>query len=76
MKVLTIAALASVASTLFIDLSKRDSPLDIKLEMAGNTAVKASITNIGPTDLKVLKTGSFLDGTAVEKVEVFQGGKL
>ncbi|KAF2244174.1 metallo proteinase [Trematosphaeria pertusa] len=73
MKFLALAALASLASSISIELSKRESPLDVKLEMTGNTELKASVTNTGSEDLKVLKTGSFLDETAVEKVEVFQG---
>ncbi|RYP77822.1 hypothetical protein DL771_000919 [Monosporascus sp. 5C6A] len=73
MKVLTgVSLLASLASAVSVDLGKRDSPLDVKLEMVGNTAVKASITNNGETDLKLFKTGSFLDEAAVEKVDVFQ----
>lgn len=75
MKVSTFATLASLASAVSVDFSKRDSPLEVKLEVTGNTAVKASITNAGAEALKVLKTGSFLDKAAVEKVEVFQGGK-
>ncbi|RYP82546.1 hypothetical protein DL769_001652 [Monosporascus sp. CRB-8-3] len=73
MKVLTgVSILASLASAVSVDLGKRDSPLDVKLEMVGNTAVKASITNNGETDLKLFKTGSFLDEAPVEKVDVFQ----
>lgn len=75
MKFLAIAAVASLANAVSLDLSKRDATLAVKLEMTGNTAIKASITNTGSEDLKVLKTGSFLDDTAVEKVEVFQGGR-
>ncbi|RYP46868.1 hypothetical protein DL768_006965 [Monosporascus sp. mg162] len=76
MKVLTgISVLASLASAVSVDLGKRDSPLDVKLEMVGNTAVKATITNNGETDLKLFKTGSFLDEAAVEKVDVFQARK-
>merc|ERR1712222_94637 len=73
MKFLALATLASLASSISIELSKRESPLNVKLEMTGNTELKASVTNTGSEDLKVLKTGSFLDETAVEKVEVFQG---
>lgn len=40
-----ISLFAAAASALSVDLNKRDSPLDVKLEMVGNTAVKASITN-------------------------------
>ncbi|KAF2786217.1 metallo proteinase [Melanomma pulvis-pyrius CBS 109.77] len=73
MKVLSIATLVSLASAVSIDLAKRESPLDVKLEMTGNTAVKAFITNTGSTDLKVFKTGTFLKDTPVEKLKVFQG---
>ncbi|KAL7619687.1 hypothetical protein AAE478_010229 [Parahypoxylon ruwenzoriense] len=69
-----ITLLASLASAVSVDLTKRDSPLDVKLEMVGNTAVKASITNTGVTDLKIFKTGTFLDDSATEKVAIYQGG--
>ncbi|KAI1464831.1 metallo proteinase [Daldinia caldariorum] len=70
-----ISLFASLASALSVDLNKRDSPLDVKLEMVGNTAVKASITNTGASDLKVFKTGTFLDeNAATEKVAIYQGG--
>ncbi|KAI2782786.1 metallo proteinase [Daldinia loculata] len=70
-----ISLFAAAASALSVDLNKRDSPLDVKLEMVGNTAVKASITNTGASDLKVFKTGTFLDeNAATEKVAIYQGG--
>ncbi|KAF2115652.1 neutral protease [Lophiotrema nucula] len=72
MKASIIATLTALATAAVVDLGKRDSPLDVKLEMVGNTAVKASITNTGAADLKVFKTGTFLDNSAVEKVQVFQ----
>ncbi|GME28774.1 peptidase m35 deuterolysin [Neofusicoccum parvum] len=68
---LSIAALATAASAVSLNLNKRDSPLDVKLEMVGNTEVKASVTNTGASDLKLYKTGSFLDTAAVEKVEIY-----
>ncbi|KAK5629842.1 hypothetical protein RRF57_005557 [Xylaria bambusicola] len=70
------ALLASVASAASIDNAKRASPLDVKIEMVGNSGIKASITNTGSSDLKVLKTGSLLDSVATEKVKVYQGSKL
>jgi deuterolysin len=75
MKFFTLAAVASLANAASVDLTKRDSALDVKLEMVGNTAVKAKITNTGADALKVLKTGSFLDKASTEKVAVFQGSK-
>ncbi|KAJ0332066.1 hypothetical protein COL5a_001765 [Colletotrichum fioriniae] len=74
MKFLTgLSCLAAAASAVVVDLNKRDSPLDVKIESTGNTAIKASITNTGASDLKVLKAGSILDKLAVEKAEVFAG---
>jgi deuterolysin len=73
MKFFAVAAVASLANAVSLDFNKRDSALDVKLELTGNTAVKAVITNTGSEDLKVLKTGSFLDKAAVEKVNVYQG---
>jgi deuterolysin len=75
MKLFAVAAIASLANAVSLNFNKRDSALDVKLELTGNTAVKAVITNTGSEDLKVLKIGTFLDDAAVEKVEVFQGCK-
>lgn len=68
---LSLAALAAVAFGFSLD----DSPLNVELEFTGNTAVKALIKNTGSEDLKLFKTGTFLDDTHVEKVEVFKAGK-
>ncbi|OJD38964.1 peptidase m35 deuterolysin protein [Diplodia corticola] len=72
MKFLTgsILALATVVSGISVDLNKRDTPLDVKLEMVGNSEVKATLTNNGDSALKLFKVGSILDKTAVEKTEV------
>ncbi|KAF1842637.1 neutral protease 2-like protein [Cucurbitaria berberidis CBS 394.84] len=74
-QVLSFAALASLATAFSDVLSKRDSPLSVALEVTGNTNVKAVITNKGSEDLKLFKTGTFLDDSQVQKVEVFQSGK-
>ncbi|PVI06074.1 metallo proteinase [Periconia macrospinosa] len=73
MKFLSLAALISLANAASVDLAKRDSLLDVKLEMTGNTAIKAKITNTGSEAVKVLKVGSFLDKIPTEKVSVFKG---
>jgi deuterolysin len=65
--------LASLASAASVDLAKRETPLDLTLELVGNTAVRASVTNSGSEPLRVLKTGSILDNLEVEKSEVFSG---
>uniref|UniRef100_L2G6H0 Neutral protease 2 n=1 Tax=Colletotrichum fructicola (strain Nara gc5) TaxID=1213859 RepID=L2G6H0_COLFN len=76
MKFLTgLSCFAALASAVVVDLNKRDSPLDVKIEAVGNSGVKASITNTGASDLKVFKTGSILDKLAVEKAEVFAGSE-
>lgn len=65
-----VALLASLASAASM---KRASPLDVQIEQVGNSGLKATITNTGAEDLKVLKTGTILDSAPVEKVHVFQG---
>lgn len=40
-----VSLFAALASAISVDLAKRDSPLDVQLEMVDNTAVKAKITN-------------------------------
>ncbi|KAH7138855.1 metallo proteinase [Dendryphion nanum] len=73
MKAFTIASIVSLVSAHAINLPKRSTGLEVKIELTGNTAVKALITNTGDSDLKVLRSGSILDDTPVEKAEVFQG---
>ncbi|KAL0253140.1 hypothetical protein SLS55_010591 [Diplodia seriata] len=68
---LSIATLASAVSAVSLNLNKRDTPLDVKLEMVGNTEVKATVTNNGESALKLYKAGSFLDSAAVEKAEIY-----
>jgi deuterolysin len=74
MKLFTISTIASLASATVVDLAKRNTPINVRLEVVGNTAVKAWITNTGGTSLKLFKTGSLLDDSDVEKVKVFQKG--
>ncbi|KAH7311394.1 metallo proteinase [Stachybotrys elegans] len=73
MKFFTGALLASLANAASVELAKRDSPIDLSLELVGNTAIKAHLTNTGSESLKVLKTGSILDTLEVEKSDVFAG---
>jgi deuterolysin len=73
-QVLSVAALASLASAVSAALDKEGSPLSVSLEVTDNTAVKATIKNTGSEDLKLFKTGTFLDDAHVEKVEVFKAG--
>lgn len=72
----SISVLATLASAASVNIGRRAAPLAVELEMVGNTDVKATITNTGAEALKIFKTGTFLDDSAVEKVEVFQAGKF
>lgn len=74
MKVLSFATLIALVNASAV-VNKRASALDVKLEMAGNTAVKASVTNNGAEALKVWKTGSLFGQHATEKAQVFQGSE-
>ncbi|KAJ4165040.1 hypothetical protein LMH87_006687 [Akanthomyces muscarius] len=75
MKLLTsVTMLASVALAVPRSLSTRqtnDSPLDVRIEMDGNSRVKAVLTNNGNKELRLLKTGTFLDQAPVEKAKVY-----
>ncbi|KAI8207959.1 hypothetical protein KHU50_008159 [Colletotrichum sp. SAR 10_65] len=64
-----ISCLAALANGAAINLGKRAGPLDVKIEQVGNSELKASITNTGTTPLRVLKAGSILDGSPVEKAQ-------
>lgn len=68
-----IALLASLVSA--ASMGKRGSPLAVQIEQVGNSGLKATITNTGAEDLKVLKTGTILDSAPVEKVQVFRGSE-
>lgn len=76
MKFVAGLALASLAVAAPAVHQRAPTPLDIKLEMQGNSKVKAVVTNNGKNNLKVLKTGTFLDNTAVEKAQVFSDDTL
>ncbi|RYO85049.1 hypothetical protein DL764_009234 [Monosporascus ibericus] len=69
--------LAALANAAAVELDQRatPSPLDFKIEMVGNSQIKASITNTGNSALRVFKTGSILDSRPIEKVKVSHGGK-
>lgn len=74
MKVFSVLALVNYALAARVNTNKRASPLEVKVETVGNSAVKASITNTGDEELKLLKTGTVLDSLAVEKAEIYSAG--
>lgn len=77
MKFFAPLALASLAAAAPSAMQQRaPSALDVELQMDGNSKVKATITNNGKNNLKILKTGTFLDTAAVEKAKVTSGGKF
>ncbi|ROT40802.1 metallo proteinase [Sodiomyces alkalinus F11] len=73
----SVSFLAALASAAVVDITRREteSPLEVKIELSGNSAVRASITNTGSSAIKVLKTGSILDTVEVEKSQVFLGNE-
>ena len=75
MKLLNLLSLAASALAVAIENDKRDSAIAVKLEEASSTGVKATITNSGASAIKVLKSGSILDSSLVEKTEIFQASK-
>jgi len=73
MKVLaSLAALIVLTSATAINVNKRDSPLSVKLEAAGNSEVKVVVKNNGDKALNLLSKGTFLDEELpVEKIKMF-----
>ncbi|KAJ6442352.1 peptidase m35 deuterolysin protein [Purpureocillium lavendulum] len=70
MRLITMAALVAAAPRAE---NRGPSPFDVKLEMLGNSEVKATFVNKGSKSLKILRTGSILDAASVEKAKVFSG---
>lgn len=75
MKLLALSTFLTYALAARVNIQKRASPINVKLEAIGNSAVKASLTNTGSEPLKLVKTGSVLDSIAVEKAEIYTGCK-
>ncbi|KAF5024185.1 hypothetical protein F66182_3699 [Fusarium sp. NRRL 66182] len=75
MKLLAGLALASMAVAAPLVDKRAPTPLDVKLELEGNSRVKAVITNHGKNNLKLLKVGTFLDSAPVERAQVFSAEK-
>lgn len=72
---LTLAALVSYASSTAVDVHKRDSPLNVKIDATGNSEVKLTLVNSGNKPLNLLSTGTLLDEkNPVEKVSMYTAG--
>lgn len=50
-------------------------PLSIYLEREGNTKIMAKISNTKDKDIRLLKTGTFLDKAPVMRLNVVHAGK-
>lgn len=61
-----LAALVSLGAT----APQAPTPIDVQLQMDGNSAVKATITNNGKDDLKIFRTGTILDKSAIQKTRI------
>lgn len=72
--VLTGLATATVAMPQPFIKRAEDSPLQLEITQAGNTGIKAVLTNSGDEDFNFLIQGSILDDFPLEKSQVFNGG--
>ncbi|KAJ4144539.1 hypothetical protein LMH87_003420 [Akanthomyces muscarius] len=73
MKFFTLAA--ALASVAVAAPSAAPSPLDVKIESAGNSGeVKATITNTGKDNLKIFKHGTIFDNAHTEKASIAANG--
>ena len=68
------AGLAALATLAVAAPSGAPTPLDVKLEMVGNSQVKATISNNGKNNLKIFKVGTIFDNTSTEKARVAANG--
>lgn len=70
-----LATLVSIAAAAPSMVDRASSPLNVKLEKAGNSAIKATISNVGHEDLRIFRPGSIFDSSSVEKAKVKAGGE-
>ncbi|KAJ6438772.1 metallo-endopeptidase [Purpureocillium lavendulum] len=70
-----LAALLPLAAAMPTTRNAASSPLNVTLEKVGNSAVKATISNVGKEDLRIFRPGSILDTSAVEKAKVKSGDR-
>lgn len=67
--------LATLAAAISVAAASLSNEVDVKLEMVGNSEVKAVIANHGTSDIRIFTPGSILDKSAVQKVRVAAGRK-
>lgn len=72
---LAMAAMAGLTNAVVLqDLVQRDAGLEVTLEKVDNSAVKATVKNVGAKALNLFKSGSIFDDAPVEKFTVTQDG--
>lgn len=71
---LAVATLIGLANSVAVEIEKRASSLEVLLSAGANAQVKATIKNVGATDLTLLTYGTLFDTAAVEKVDVYSAG--
>ncbi|KAI0103918.1 metallo proteinase [Nemania sp. FL0031] len=69
-----ISLLTTLASAAAVSL-RGESPFIVKIEQVGNSELKARVTNNGDVAMRVLRAGSILDSSPIEKVKISQGTK-
>lgn len=54
--------------------NRRATGISVDLSTVGDTEVKAVLTNTGAESVSLLKFGTFMDPSPVQKVEVYKDG--
>jgi hypothetical protein len=70
------AAFAGLSTAAVLDIAKRDAALAVTLSAIDNAVFKASVKNVGTTDLKLLAYGTLFDTAPVEKLNVVSSGRF
>jgi deuterolysin len=71
-----LAVLATTVSSAAVDLTKRNSPLSVKLSHAEDSKVLVSLTNTAETNFKLFYKESFLDDAPTDKLTVSSSSSL
>jgi deuterolysin len=66
-----LAFASSMAAAVPLSGQRVPTPLNVELEMQGNSKIKAVVTNNGSRNLKLLRVGTFLDEAPVERAQVY-----
>lgn len=74
MKTTTILSfIGTLTNVVKANLENGESSAVVKIESFGDSEVKASSTNTLDAPLRILRTGSLLDPSPVEKVKILKG---